>query len=520
MTKKKAELPKFAQESPPIPGAKLNKSRVQRNVDWIRQHLRVPEGRLVGKPVELSPAQLHWMEMIYGTPTRMWVCSLPRKSGKTSFTAMLLLLHLCGPEAVQAGQLFSAAQSRDQASVLFALAAKMCRMSAEISDYVVIKESAKSIICPELGTVYRALSAEASTAMGLSPAFVAHDELGQVKGPRFELYEALETACAAQENPISIVISTQATTDADLLSLLVDDALTGENPEKKCILYTVPENEDPFDMAVLSRAMPNWHMMNQKEVESQAKEAKRLPSLEAGFRNLIANQRIEGNTPFVTRSVWSENGAEPEPLSGPVWGGLDLSSVSDLTALVLVDGKGNVDPTFWLPDDGLSAKARSDRVPWDVWRDRGVLRTTPGRAIEYDFVAVYLRDVFDRHNIQAIAFDRYNMRFLKPCLLRAGFNEAEMDKFVEFGQGFISMSPAIRELESRLLSKKLRHGMHPVLSMCASNGVCVSDPAGNRKFAKNKASGRIDGLVSLAMAVGAMPHDAEQAKGEPSIMFL
>lgn len=117
--------------------------------------------------------------------------------------------------------------------------------------------------------------------------------------------------------------------------------------------------------------------------------------------------------------------------------------------------------------------------------------------------------MFDRHNVRAIAFDRYNMRFLKPWLERVGFTEDELERFVEFGQGFISMSPAIRELESRLLSKKLKHGNHPVLTMCAANAVAVSDPAGNRKFDKKKASGRIDGMVALAMAVGVMPQEAE-----------
>jgi phage terminase large subunit-like protein len=136
----------------------------------------------------------------------------------------LLLLHLCGPEAKSNSQLYSAAQSREQASILFSLAAKMVRMSPDLSQYVVVRDTAKQLACGELGTLYRALSAEASTAYGLSPAFVVHDELGQVKGPRSELYEALETAAGAQSDPLSIIISTQAPTDADLLSVLISDA--------------------------------------------------------------------------------------------------------------------------------------------------------------------------------------------------------------------------------------------------------------------------------------------------------
>lgn len=485
--------------------------RAKRNADWIHTHLRVPEGRLVGKNVKLSPAQMQWMEMIYGSPTRTWICSLPRKNGKTSFSAMLLLLHLVGPEAKPNGQLFSAAQSRDQAAILFALAAKMVRMSAELSQYVAIKESGKQLVCADLGTVYRALSADASTALGLSPSLVIHDELGAVRGPRSDLYEALETASAAQESPLSIVISTQAPGANDLLSTLIDDALSKAEARTKCILYSVPMDADPFDPEVLAKAQPNWHLMNHEEVLKMASDAKRMPSRENSFRNLVANQRVESKNPYVSRAIWMENGAEPAPLEGKrVYGGLDLSSVSDLTSLVLVSEDGDVHSTFWLPGEGLVEKSKHDRVPYDLWHDQGYLLVTPGRAIEYEYIAEYLRGLFDRVNIVKLAFDRYNMRFLKPWLERVGFTEEELEKFEDFGQGFVSMSPALRDLESRLLSKQLKHGNHPVLEMCAKNAVAVEGPTtGTRKFAKAQASGRIDGMVSLAMAVGCMPTAVE-----------
>ncbi len=479
--------------------------RAKRNLRWIETHLRVPEGRLVGKPVEVSPPQAEWLELIYGTPTRTFICSIPRKNGKTSFSAMLLLLHLVGPEAVPNGQLFSAAQSRDQAAILFNLAAKMVRMSAELSQYVHVKDSAKSLVCPALGTTYKALSADASTALGLSPSLVVHDELGQVRGPRFDLYEALETAAAAQASPLSIIISTQAPEDGDLLSLLIDDALTGADPRVKCVLYSVPKDADVFDIGEVAKAQPNWHLMNHDEVRRQLEEARRLPSREAAYRNFVCNQRVETKEAFVSKLVWEENAAEPDPLDQKVvYGGLDLSSVSDLTALVLVSEDGDVHSTFWLPREGLEEKARNDRVPYDLWHKQGYLQTTPGRAIEYEYIAGYLRDIFDRYHIAALAFDRYNMKHLRPWLERAGFSEEELERFVDFGQGFMSMSPAIRELESLLLARKLRHGGHPILEMCARNATIVQNPAGSRKFVKSRASGRIDGMVALAMAIGVM----------------
>lgn len=501
--------------------AKISLSRGERNAAWIESYCHIPEGKFVGKPVKLSRNQRRWLIHIYDSPTRRFILSMARKNAKTAFSAFLLLLHLCGPEARPNSQLYSAAQSRDQAAVLFELAAKMVRMSPDLKSVVTIRDTAKQLLCGELGTIYRALSAEASTAFGLSPVFTVHDELGQVKGPKSELYEALETASAAQEHPLSIVISTQAPTDADLLSMLIDDALSGSDPMNKVELCTAPMDLDPFSEAAIRAANPHFdEFMNKEEVFRQAEDARRLPSRENSYRNLILNQRVEARSPFVSRAVWEENSAPPAELDGEdVWGGLDLASVSDLAALELVSINGDVHSFFWTPEEGLVEKERLDKVPYTLWKKQGHLMTTPGRSIEYEFIAEFLRGIFDRCNVRAMAFDRYNMRFLKPWLEKVGFTPEELEKFVEFGQGFVSMSPAIRELEARLLAKKFRHGNHPVLEMCAKNAVTVSDPAGNRKFTKQKATGRIDGMVSMAMAVGVMPNSIEAEK-EYGVYFV
>lgn len=449
-----------------------------------------------------------------------------RKNAKTAFSAFLLLLHLCGHEAKANSQLYSAAQSRDQAAILFGYAAKCVRLSPELHDFVGVRDTAKQLYCSELGTLYRALSADASTAYGLSPAFVVHDELGQVRGPRSELYEALETAAGAQQEPLSIIISTQAPNDADLLSILIEDVLSGKAPDTvKLELYSADKDSDPFSVESIRQANPHFdEFMNREEVLRQAAEAQRLPTREASYRNLVLNQRVEARSPFISREIWKENGQTPEHLKpgDEIFAGLDLSAVSDLTALVVMNAVGDLwdaHPTFWLPSEGLFEKSRSDRVPYDEWSRRGHLSTTPGASIEYEYVAEYLRGLFDTYKVRALAFDRFNMKFLKPWLERAGFTEDELSRFIEFGQGFVSMSPAIRELESMLLSRKLRHGNHPVLTMCMNNAVVATDPAENRKFVKGKATGRIDGAVALAMAVGAITM-AVKPEPKPKFQFF
>jgi phage terminase large subunit-like protein len=497
-------------------------SRAERNIRWIEEFCRIPEGRDVGKPVRLRDWQKDEIRKIYDNRagTRRAILSFGRKNAKTTLSAFLLLLHLCGPEARPNSQLFSAAQSRDQAAILFALAAKIVRMSPDLGAVVVIRDTAKQLACGELGTLYRALSAEAATAYGLSPVFIVHDELGQVKGPRSALYDALETATGAQENPLSVVISTQAPTDADLLSVLIDDALAGHDPRVVVSLYTAPQELDPFDEETIRLANPAFgDFLNATEVRAMAEDARRMPSRESEYRNLVLNQRVEATAPFVSRSIWESCGTPVEEFDAdtPVYGGLDLSEVSDLTALVLI-GKikdvWHVRPTFWLPGDGLAEKARRDRVPYDVWSQEGHLVAAPGRSIDYEFVAARIKDAFDRYDIRKMAFDRWNWRHFRPWLEKAGFDEDMLGRFIEFGQGFQSMSPALRDLESEILSGRIAHGKHPVLTMCAANAVVQADPAGNRKLSKAKSSGRIDGMVALAMALGAAP-----VEGDTSVSF-
>ena len=487
-------------------------TRGERNIAWVETYCRIPEGRDVGKPVRLREWQKAELRRIYDNPagTRRAILSFGRKNGKTALSSFIMLLHLCGPEARPNSQLFSAAQSRDQAAILFALAAKVVRMSPDLAAVVVVRDTAKQLACTELGTLYKALSADASTAYGLSPVLIIHDELGQVKGPRSELYEALETATGAQENPLSIIISTQAPTDADLLSLLIEDGLSGKDPRVVVSLHTAPQDMDPFSEEAIRAANPAFgDFQNAQETMAMAEDARRMPSREAEYRNLILNQRVDMNAPFVSQSSWAACAAPVvDSFKGlPVYAGLDLSEVSDLTAFVAVapvDSVWHVKPTFWLPSRGLAEKARQDRVPYDLWHREGLLQATPGATVEYEYVAAFLWDFCEANDVRKIAFDRWNWRHLKPWLAKAGFTDAQLDEgglFEPMGQGFQSMSPALRDLESAVLNKRIAHGGHKVLDTCARNATVQADPAGNRKLSKMKSHGRIDGMVALAMAM-------------------
>ena len=477
-------------------------ARAERNIAWIEHYCYVPEGEFVGQKVKLRYFQKKIIRGMYGTPTRRIIISYGRKNAKTTLAAMLCLLHLCGPEAKRNSQLISAAQSRDQAALLFNLMCKMVRMHPDLVNEIVLRDSKKQALCPAIGTLYTAVSADVKTNFGASPVFCVHDELGQVVGPRSPLYEALETASGAHANPMSVIISTQAPTDADLLSILIDDAKTGADPRIKLFLWTAPEDANPFTVGTIKQANPAFgDFLNKVEVMDQAKSAKRMPSREADYRNLILNQRINRNNPFVSATVWKECGAEPRPedFEDGVILGLDLSERNDLTALVMTgkgrDGDTSVLCDFYAPADGIAERSRRDRVPYDLWADQGFLHTTPGATVDYEFIAVRLSEIAQEYDIIALKFDRWRMKYLRKELERIGLELP----LVDHGQGFMSMGPALDALEADLLNKRLRHGNHPVLTWNAANSVVVRDPAGSRKLDKSKSTGRIDGMVALAM---------------------
>jgi phage terminase large subunit-like protein len=490
-------------------------TRGEKVIAFIEKYCRIPEGEKVGQHLKLEPFQKKFIIEIYDNPygTHSAYLSIARKNGKTGLIGSLLLTHLAGPEAIQNSQIVSGAQSKEQASLIFDLACKMIELSPELSKRIDIKPSGKRLIGLSRNVTYKALAAEGKTAHGLSPILAILDEVGQVVGPTDKFVSAITSAQGAYANPLLIAISTQAPTDSDMFSTWIDAQKNAPDPRVVCHVYAAPDDCDLDDQKAWAAANPALGVFRSiDDVAKQAKTAMQLPANEPDFRNLILNQRVEAVAPFITKSVWESNGDDPGNADGlKVWAGLDLASVNDLTALVLVDERGGVHSHFWLPEYGIAEKSRKDKVPYDLWARQGLLNLTPGKSVEYEFVADFLRGVFDRYDIQALAFDRYNMKHLTPWLVKADFSDQELEKFQDFGQGTASMTPALRELESMLLNQKLKHGKHPIMNMCCANAKVVGD-SGARKFDKKSARGRIDGMVALAMAVGVMPIAAEEGQ--------
>ena len=473
---------------------------------FCERYCVVPEGKLRGKKIKMADFQEAFFRAIFDSPRRVRraYLSIARKNSKTATIALILLCFLIGPEAIENSRLSSGAQSRKQAAEVFNYAAKMIRASTVLSARTHITDSSKRIAGLAMNTEYEALSAEGKTAHGGSPVLAILDEVGQIVGPSDDFVDAIETSQGAYEGEALIIaISTQAPTDAALFSKWIDAAELGDDDSIVCHLYTADEDCELDDPAAWQDANPALGLFRSRlDVEDQARDAIAMPSAESRFRVLTLNQRQNMVSAFVSKLSWKACGLSPHDFDGlDVYGGLDLSLTTDLTAFVLTarkEGILGVLPYFWMPQDIVAQRAKEDHAPYDVWVKQGLIRTTPGKVIDYSFVAKEMADITADLNMKLIGFDRWKMDRLLKEMERAGI-ELPME---EFGQGFASMSPALEGLEEDILRKQLAHGNHPVLSMCAANAVATPDPAGNRKLDKKRSTGRIDGLQALAIARG------------------
>ena len=522
--------------------AKLKLSRADKIIAFI-QTLRAPDGSQAGKPIELMDWQKKIIKEVYdpinvdgGRIVRQAVLSVARKNGKTCLIACLMLCHLAGSEAIRNGQLYSLSIDREQAGILFNYASKMVLMDEELSDRLNIIDSRKQIVDPISGSKYSVLSGEKKGKMGKSASFLCFDELAEF-GPDRTLYDALMTSTGAHSEPLSWVFSTQAQSDFAILSELIDYGAKinrGEHddPTFKSFVFEIPIDLDIYDEATWPLANPALSRFRSlEEMRNFAQKAKAMPSAEATMRNLYGNQRIDAAAHFITPDLWKACGSPVETdtfLKGECWGGLDLSSKNDLSALILVsqapDGIWDALSFFWAPGDNLRQKEDRDRAPYTVWRDKGFLIAKPGRVIDYAWVAAKIGELREEFNIAGIKFDRWRVNDLRREMDALGIETWIMGDdwkegdcgmkpsglcLIPHGQGFKDMNPAVECLEDLLMKKALRHSMHPVLTWCVSNTRIQSDPAGNRKPDKLKSTGRIDGCVALMMALNGATTAAE-----------
>lgn len=489
-------------------------TRGEKVIRFIEGYLCTPEGDHVGKPVVLEQFQKDFILAVYDNPhgTRKAILSMARKNGKTGLIAFIVIAHLVGPEAIQNSRMVSGALSKDQAAQVFNLAAKCVRISPKLGGLVHIVPAGKVLVGKLMNTEYRAVSAEAKTAHGLSPVVAILDEMGQIRGPQSDFVDAIVTSQSAYSAPLLFIISTQAATDADYLSIQIDHALTKKPPNTVCHVHAAPADCDVLDQKGWYAANPALGKFRDlEEMAVNAQSASEMPSFENTFRNLYMNQRVSTFSPFISANLWKQ-ALKPGCVIPPntvCCAGLDLSKRTDLTAFSLaawVGGQVVTETYFWAPEIGLKEREKLDRVDYTSWAKAGYLKLTPGATVDYDFIIEEILAIVGDRVLEKVAFDPWRFDVLEKALERAGISLP----LVKFSQGFKNMSPAVEAVEALLLNGTLKHPGCPVQTMCAANATTSKNPTGERMLDKAKSTGRIDGIVAMTMAIGSMNMDAPE----------
>ena len=494
----------------------FDERKAQRVVRFI-EALRHTKGEFHGQPFRLLPWQEKIIRDVFGTvrdddlSMRQYTTAyieIPKKNGKSELGAAIALNMLINDDEWKA-EVYSCASDRQQAAIVFDVAVDMVRQSPALMKRVKIIPSTRRMIYQPTGSIYQVLSSEVATKHGLNVSACIFDELHTQ--PTRALYDVMTQGSGdARRQPLWFFLTT-AGTDRNSICWEVHqkalDILEGRkiDPRFYPVLFGLPDEADWTSEENWYRANPSLdHTITIDKVRDAFRKAQETPADENQFRQLRLNQWVKQSVRWMPMDKWDECGGvvDPYALEGRAcYAGLDLSSTSDLTALVLVfpptseDEPYRVLPFFWLPEETLSLRVRRDHVPYDQWAKRGFIQTTEGNVVHYGFIERFICELGERYDIREIAHDRWNATMMVQTLEDDGFTMAP------FGQGFRDMSPPTKELMRIVLEHKLCHGGHPVLRWNMDNAYVRTDPAGNLKLDKEKSTEKVDGAVALVMAL-------------------
>lgn len=473
------------------------------------------KGTWAGKPFELIDWQERIIRDLFGVlkpngyrQFNTAYIEIPKKNGKSELAAAVALLLTCG-DGEERAEVYGCAADRQQAAIVFDVAADMVRMCPALNKRVKILTSQKRIVYVPTNSFYQVLSAEAYSKHGFNIHGVVFDELHTQ--PNRKLFDVMTKGSGdARMQPLYFLITT-AGTDTNSICYeqhqKAQDILEGRKIDKTFypVIYGAPDDADWTSPEVWKKSNPSLgETIGMDKVEAACESAKQNPGEENAFRQLRLNQWVKQTARWMPMHKWDACKVDFDEslLEGRVcYGGLDLSSTTDITAFVLVfpptdeDDHYYILPYFWLPEETLDLRVRRDHVPYDLWQRQGFLMTTEGNVVHYGFIENFIDELGTRFNIREIAFDRWGAVQMSQNLEGLGFT------LVQFGQGYRDMSPPTKELMKLTLEQKIAHNGHPVLRWNMDNIFIKRDPAGNIKPDKEKSTEKIDGTVATIMAL-------------------
>nr|DAI65632.1 MAG TPA: Terminase large subunit [Caudoviricetes sp.] len=495
-------------------GSHYDKSSADYAVAFI-QELCHTKGTWAGKKFQLLDWQEQIIRDIFGTVKQNGYrqfntayIEIPKKNGKSELAAAVALLLLCG-DGEQRAEIYGCAADRNQAKIVYDVAADMVRFCPALEKRVKILESAKKLIYLPTNSTYQVLSADVANKHGFNTHGVIFDELHTQ--PNRKLYDVMVQGSGdARMQPLYFLITTAGNNTESICYEVHQKALDimsrrKIDPTFYPVIYGAGTDEDWTDPKVWKKANPSLgETIGLDKVQAACDSAKQNPGEENSFRQLRLNQWVKQSVRWMPMDKWDACAfpVNPEELEGRVcYGGLDLSSTTDLTSFCLVFPPEDeyepyyILPYFWLPEDTLPLRVNRDHVPYDLWERQGFIQTTEGNVVHYGFIEKFIEKLGEVYNIREIAFDRWGAVQMVQNLEGMGFTVVPM------GQGFASMSPPTKELMKLTLEKKLAHGGHPVLRWNMDNIFIRTDPAGNIKADKAKSTEKIDGAIACIMAL-------------------
>lgn len=509
-------------------GFYYDENEASASIAFFEEILFLAGGQFEGKPFLLFPWESFVIGCLFGWKRksdgmrrfRVAYIETAKGSGKSPIAAGIGIKGLVADNEPRA-QIYAAATTRDQAMVLFRDACAFYDQSPELQRRLIasgVGAHRWNLAHLESGSFFRVVSAERKQS-GPLPHFVLLDEIHE--HPDGAVIETLRAGFKSRRQPLSFMITNSGfdkTTVCweyhDLGAKIACGQL--QNDEFFSYICSLDEEDlvdDKFlnDESVWPKVNPSleYGLPGYDYIRGQIAEARGLPSKMSTVKRLCFCVWTEAENPAISREAWmgcQDRTCSDELLQGRrCWGGLDLSGVRDLTAFALMFQPNSEDifwrlkVWFWIPGIGLHLKTDQDHVPYIAWRDAGHIKAIDRKTVEYEFVIKDLLELCTQFKVQKIAFDRWKIKDFNKDLDRSGGKLPEM---VEFGQGYQSMSPAIKIFETKLIEGTMRICENPCLTWNAANVVAVEDAAGNKKYDKSRSIGRVDGVVAAAMACG------------------
>lgn len=486
----------------------------EKAVEFFPLFLKHYQGPLAGQPFELLDWQKVVVRDLFGWKradgTRKYrtaYIEVPRKNGKSMWAAGIAL-YLLVADGEQGGQIYSAATTREQASLVYQMAAACVRADDDLSSCIKVRDSVKRMMHPKSNSFYRAIAADAAGSHGFNAHGIIFDEVHQQ--PDRELWDVLQTSTGARRQPLTLAITTAGHDRSSIcyeLHQYAKSIIAGLHTDESFypVIFGADPDEDWTDPEVWAKANPSLgHAVSVDYLQTECDKAKQNPAYENTFRNLHLNQWTEQQHRIIPMADWDTCGQEFSPsdlLGTPCYAGLDLASTRDVTALTLVwnrEGTYYVKPYFWMPERAVDNRAGYDRATVQNFIDKGVIETTAGEEVNVYALANRLVDLIGEHQVTGLGFDPWNATALMQQLQDQG---VPGDILVKLPQTFSTYNEPFKKLVGLVASHKVCHGGNEVLRWMASNTAHKEDPSGNIRPDKGRSGDKIDGICALLMGM-------------------